>query len=60
MYLWLFKETLIFSCPRLDSPRFGEIIKTKQQKSPSVWKRKDTKQIGRQNCEVHLFPVIFD
>lgn len=56
----VFKETLIFSCPRLESPSFGEIIKSKQQKSPSVWKRKDAKQNGRQNCEVHVFPVMLD
>lgn len=57
----VFKMTLISWSHRIETPRLCEIINSKQEKkSWAVWKARNAKQIGRENCEVHVFCKIFD
>lgn len=62
MYLWLcFKRPL---SPAAIGEKFLSFVKpliaSRKKKSWSVWKGKDTKQIGRQNYEVYVFSKISD
>ena len=64
MYLWLcFKRPL---SPEAIGEKFLSFVKPltasrkKKKNSWSVWKGKDTKQIGKQNYEVYVFSKISD